>query len=1169
MISISLKRPVTVAMCVLGLLVFGVLSYTQLGRDLLPDIAYPSLTVVTRYEGSAPPEVEEFITKPLESALATVKGKRRISSISREGISLITIEFEWGHDMQFATLHVREKLDNARYQPTFPQDAERPNILRWDPSAKPIVGLAITGKMPLLELREMVREVIKPRLEQLDGVAFAQLSGDIERVIDVEVDREKLALYEIKLQDIANAIGRANANVPGGTIKKGRYRYSLRTLGEFQSVAEINSVVVARKNGADILVSDVAIVHDTAKDRDAMSMLDGAEAMGLLIYKESGANTIESTDRIKALLGELNQAYANDEQQVRLVLAFEEAKFIKQALNNVWVSLLFGGFFAFLVLVLFLADLKSPFFIFVSIPIAIITTLVCMYFADITLNIMSLGGLALGVGMLVDNSIVVLENIYRYREQGQSPLEAAFRGAREVALPVFASTLTTIAVFFPIIYLKGVAGALFSEQAWAVTFSLVSSLVVSLTVLPLLTALSSILEGRDSLPAKLTPIWKLEASTYPRGLVFWRWWEFLVCFLMVALVAAYFKQTWTRLAYLGLALFFLPVGLFLIKWIATFLLSWLFQAMVFLLVAGKNSLEFLLERMILPGFNALYGAFEHFYHRSLVWCLDRKWVVVSLGLILMTLTYMTGIELKRELMPKSATGQFTIEAKLPPGTSLEITAEVIEKLETTLLEEPSVALIFSQIGASDANLSQLLKDSGTNTAQLSVKMNEAHVSLDEVYRLSGVTRQFAESVPGLEVAFTESESSFEDLLASEGGTGLVVQIQSESFDDLFEANDKAVQALGEVDVLQDVKSTLTRDYPQMKVTLDRDQIGFYGFSLADIGQYLSGGMRGSEATQYKEFDRNIDVRVRFSEEDRENFERVMQAKLTSPNGIGVPLSELIHAEVIKGLKEVRRVNQRRVALVTANLGGRKISEVLPTVEAELEKLSLPSGVHYQIVGEQEGIQNSFSQLFLAFLLSGALVYMIMAGQFESLRFPFVVIFTIPMGLVGTVFMLFTFDQSINIMSLIGLVVLTGIVVNDAIVKVDFINQARKEGASVRGAILEASRVRLRPILMTTATTVLGLTPMAFGFIPWLMNLEPIQPIVLFLDQVAVSMGAPLASELFSPRGAEIQRPLALVVIGGLSLATLLTLVLIPVLYESLAASKTEPVAEAPEAEVVA
>ena len=1135
-------------MVVAALCVFGYVSYSRLGRDLLPDIAYPSLTVMTDYEGAAPQEVEEFITKRLESALATVKGKRKISSVSREGVSLITIEFDWGEDMQIATLNVREKLDNARFQQGFPEDADRPNILRWDPSSKPIIGLAVSAPGTLVQLKDGVKELIKPRLEQIDGVALAQLSGAVERVLEIEVDREKLILYNLKLTDIGSAVQQSNATIAGGSIKKGRYRYSLRTLGEFNSEKEIGEVVIARRGNSLIRVKDVAKVTDTVKDRESMAFVNGSEAVGLLVYKESGSNTIEVTRKIKEVIKNLNKEFSS----YQITLAFEDAKFIEQALNNVWISIIFGGFFAFLVLILFLGDLKSPFFIFTSIPIALITTLVLMYFFDLTLNLMSLGGLALGIGMLVDNSIVVLENIYRHRSTGATPLQAALIGTKEVAVPVAASTFTTIAVFFPIVYLKGIAGELFGEQALTVTFSLLSSLLVSLTVLPVLTALAEIASGKNKLSVKLEPLTSMEARLNPRDLWYWRWWEFIVVFIFAVFVASYFKVTWSNIWKIGVAIALLPLVFFIVKWVLTIILSWLIQCLALFFGVVVGSIQYGIDHVVLPVFETCYGAFFRVYHRILVWGLDRKITVLAITLVIVGFCFFGAGKLKMELMPHSATGQFKVELRLPPGSAIEVTSEVVLQCENYLRADKAVDIVFSQIGENEADLADLLKESGTHRAVLNVKLKDNAISLDEVRRISQSLRSFGEQFNGLKMSFTESESAFEDLLASEGGSGLVIRIESETFENLETTNQMVLDRIQEIKGLKDVKSTFTRDFPQMQISLNRENISRYGFNIQEVGIFLAGGMRGEVATEFKEFDKKIDVRVRFSEQDREEFNKILASGLTSPEGSTVPLTDLLNIEMVKGLREILRFNQKRVALISANLDGKKISEMVPQVEEILKTLDYPKGVSRPVIsGEQEGIRNSFSQLGFALLLSIILVYMIMAGQFESFKHPFIVILTVPMGFVGTVFMLYTFNLTINIMSIIGLIVLSGIVVNDAIVKIDFINQSIKEGATVRQAILRASEVRLRPILMTTATTVLGLIPMATGMVTWLVNLPVFSGLVGWLDNYMIAHQFATVTQLFNGQGAEIQRPLALVVIGGLTFATMMTLILIPVFYEML------------------
>jgi len=1152
MIALALKRPVTISMAVCLVLVLGFKGNQNLGRDLLPNIAYPSLTVMTRYDGAAPQEVEEFITQRLEASLSTIKGKRHINSVSREGLSLITIEFQWGENMQLAILHVREKLDIARFQAGFPQDAERPTILRWDPSSKPIVSLAVTADTPILALRDGVHDVIKPRLEQLDGVALAQISGDVERVIDVEVDPQRIMLYGLNLEEIATAIERSSGTIAGGTIRKGRYRYALRTLGEFTSVAQIAEVVVGRNNGAAIRLGDVAMVKDTLKDREALSFVQGREAVGLLVYKEAGANTIETTRRIKATLQEL----AATQPAYAITMVFEEAQFIEQALNNVWVSLIFGGIFAFIVLVLFLGDLKSPFYVFTSIPISIITCVALMYFTGVSVNIMSLGGLALGVGMLVDNSIVVLENIYRHRQEGCSALEAAWKGTREVAAPVAASTFTTVAVFFPIVYLKGITGALFGDQALTVTFSMLSSLVVSLTVLPLLTSLGDLVAGRDALPARLPSLVQLDAQENPRNIWFWRWWEFLLVAMVAAAVLAAMKKPWIHLVYALALLTVLPLTLFLVKWLFTLLASLTLQSTALLSRISSTGSGGILHRLILPPFNKALALFEHLYHRILLWALDRSTVALAACVALLLVSLMLLANLKRELMPKSATGQFLVEVQLPPGSSIESTTEIVHGLEKVLLADPAVEVVFSQIGASEANVAQLLRDSGTNSAQISVRLTQRHISLEEVRRLGQLLRQNATQWNEIALQITESESSFEDMLAAEGGSGFQLILEGTRFEDLFQANDLALAALGKLDGLKDLKSSLSRDYPQIQVQLNRETIERFGFTLGSVGQFLSGGMRGSQATEYKEFDKRIDVRVRFPETEREDFDRVLAMALTSPDGTVVPLRQLLEAEVVLGSKEIRRQNQKRVAVISAQLAGRKISEMVPAAADALKGIRWPDTIRPpRFGGEHSGVQGSFAQLIWAFALSSLLVYMIMASQFESLRAPLVVIFAVPFGLIGAALALAMAGETLNTMSVIGIVVLSGIVVNDAIVKVDFIKTAQEGGASLRAAILEAASVRMRPILMTTATTILGLLPMAFALMPWLVNHSVLAGAFHALDPLLIGIGLPATTDLFSGQGAELQRPLAIAIIGGLTGSTLLTLVITPVLYAWLMPAK--------------
>ena len=476
----AIRRPVATVMFFLGVLILGAISATRLSVDLLPNLSYPKLTIWTSYSDVPPTEVEDLVTVRVEEALGTVPRVRRLNSVSKEGASMVVMEFLWGTDMDIAALNVREKLDNLRWN--LPRAAGRPTILRLDPRSQPVMSLSVTGGS-LVELKELSRNVFKRRLEQIDGVALAAVTGGFEREIQVEVDKRKLTALGITIDQVAAALFSANQNLSGGTIKKGRYRYALRTLGEFEQVGELEDVVISQsKNGMVVSIKDVAVVIDGFKERDAITRYNGKEAIGIIITKEAGSNTVEVSRKVQEVLGQLRTEY----EGVQIAIASDQAKFISEAISNVLQAVLLGGILAFLVLFLFLHDLRNPVNIATAIPIAILATFALMYFFNVSLNMISLGGLALGVGMLVDNSIVVLENIFRHRQEGKNRIEAGFLGAKEVAMPVTASTLTTIAVFFPIVYVQGVAGQLFRDQSLTVTFSLIASLIVSLTLLPML-----------------------------------------------------------------------------------------------------------------------------------------------------------------------------------------------------------------------------------------------------------------------------------------------------------------------------------------------------------------------------------------------------------------------------------------------------------------------------------------------------------------------------------------------------------------------------------------------------------------------------------------------------------------------------------------------------------
>jgi HAE1 family hydrophobic/amphiphilic exporter-1 len=1069
----------------LGIVLLGFISLQELSVDLLPNISYPRLSVVTQYQGVAPEEIETLITTPLEAAVSRIPGLRRVESVSKEGVSFMTLEFSWGTDMDFAMLHTREKLDGA--QAMLPEDVEEPTIIPLDPQSRPIIILSVSGSRTLLELKEFSEEVIKPRLEQIEGIGSAEIAGGVEREIQVEIDPQLMSLYELSVSQISNRIQAFNRNIQGGSVRKGRFKYALRIVGEFEHVDEIGEISLkTTKERGVIRLKDVAKINDSIKEREGLTRLNGSESIGILVRKESGANTVEVTQLARDILDEITQ----DNDQIDILIVSEQAKYIENAISSVLMAIVFGGILAFFVLIIFLQDLKTPSIIAVVIPISIIATFNLLYFRDITLNIMSLGGLALGCGMLVDNSIVVSESIFRHRSLGKSLFEAALSGTKEVGMAVTASTLTTISVFLPIIYVHGVAGQLFKDQALTVTFALLSSLIVSLTLLPMLASRRFDI-AKDKKKAE-------DASEidHPEEHRKKSKWHYL------------------GLPYKGLRwlVYFLFKGIF---WVLNFLFSFIVQAV--LLIVHYVSIPFRpVVRVIFNAYNLFYQKFAQVYHQFLLWSLDNKGKVIVSSLFFLALTLFVATKIPRELMPKPETASFEANLKTPIDFSFEQTADVVASLELSLGQKTSVADYFSQVGIVSGLESQN-PDISVNSGRIYVEVDRSSAVDETIEYLRGRMDKF----PGLTYSIVKEQSSMAQFLAfSTAEIGLKIK-----GDDLNKLNGLALQLVEKLNGIQgiaDIGTNIGEGKPEFLIKIKKGALEKYDISAAAIGSYFTDAVRGRRDTQFKEMEKKYDILVRLTAEVRDNIESLLNEQINQQGNL-IPLRELVYYELARGPKEIRRENQQREVLVTANLRGTKISQVAPQIRERIDELDLPANYRVVFSGEQEEMAKSFRSLIFAFSLAVLLVYMIMAAQFESLLHPFLILFTLPMGLTGAIWALFLTGQTLNVISVIGMVVLAGIVVNDAIVKIDYTNQLRKKGMALREAIMEASRVRLRPILMTTVTTALGLFPMSLGL----------------------------------GKGSELQQPLAISVIGGLMLATFLTLILIPLSYDMAEKRKTE------------
>ncbi len=1082
LIDFSVKRKVTISMFTVAILLFGIVSLSRLNVNLLPDLSYPTLTVRTEFEGAAPIEVENLISKPIEEAVGVVKGVKLVRSISRAGQSDVVLEFAWGTNMDIANLDVIAKLDAIQ----LPLQAKKPVTLRFDPTLDPIIRYALyyddsekedpestddrkvdlasflepdedlndpAAIARLKQLRIISDEILKKNLESSDGVASVKISGGLEEQIQVNIDQERLAYLNIPIETITSTLSAENINLSGGRLEEGTQQYLVRTLNEFKDVDQIRNTVLTVLNGNAVYLKDVADIRQGYKEREAITRLNAKEAVEIAIYKEGDANTVAVAESAKERINEIQR---NLPSGMKLEKVYDQSIFISSAVNEVKTAGIIGGILAVLVLYFFLRNFWSTVIISVSIPVSIIATFNLMYGNDITLNIMSLGGIALGIGMLVDNSIVVLENIARHKDMGKNALEAAKDGASEVGTAVIASTLTTVAVFFPLVFVDGIAGQLFRDQALTVTFSLIASLVVAVTLIPMMSSLS----GRKK---AITPLELKEPRTS---------------------AGRFFRKS--RL------FFFYTIPTAVTKAIRA----------IFNFFA--KALKFFFSPFVWA-FDKFYQASEEVYLGLLKTSLNNRLIVIVVAILCfggsLTLVQKIGIE----LIPQLSQGEFKVEFKLPPGTPIEQTDSALKAVQEATKEAQNVQSTFAVAGTGnrmDANPDQ----GGENWGELNVLLASGASSDTESSVMSSM-RSSLQVVPGLQYKFSRpSLFSF--------STPVEVEISGYDLEQLKEVSDQIVQKMDANSRFADVKNSMQIGSPEIQILFDRDRAAALGLQVHEVADRVVSNVRGDVATRYSWRDRKIDVLVRAQEEDRSSIDEIKNLVINPNSERSIPLSAIAEVKIANGPGEIRRASQQRVAVVTANLNYGDLGDAATDVQQIINETTMPSGVFARIAGQNEEMGESFKSLLFALALAVFLVYLVMASQFESLLHPFIILFTIPLALVGAILALFITGTTISVVVFIGLILLAGIVVNNAIVLIDLINQLRERGMDKYEAIIEGGKSRLRPILMTTLTTTLGLLPLAIGF----------------------------------GDGAELRAPMGITVIGGLLVSTLLTLVVIPVMY---------------------
>ncbi|MEX1994311.1 MAG: efflux RND transporter permease subunit [Steroidobacteraceae bacterium] len=1047
-VDFATRRRVTILMVTVAVILFGFVSLSRLKLNLLPDLSYPTLTVRTDLPGAAPLELETLIARPIEESVGIIRNVREVRSVSRAGQSDVILEFAWGTDMDLAGIDVREKIDLLQ----LPIEASRPILLRFDPSTEPVMRLAFvdtdefakaspaeSGSVERLRsLRRFADDRLKPDLESVDGSAAVKVSGGYEDEIQVFVDQDKLAQLNLSIETIARRLREENVNLSGGRLEQGTQRFLVRTLNEFTTVQEMADSIVANVGDRPVYLRDVAIVTSGFKDREAITRLDGRESIELAIYKEGDANTVQLAEGLRARVEELGKSLPAGGE---IKLVYDQSRFISSAIGEVRDAAILGGILAILVLYLFLRDARATLITGLAIPVSVIGTFVLMYAFDLSLNIMSLGGIALAVGMLVDNAVVVLENIVRHREEGRSRVDAARLGTSEVGTAITAATLTSVAVFFPMVFITGIAGQLFRDQALTVSFALLFSLIVALTLVPMLAAGKAeyVVADPDRRPGRA-------GRGIARVLAGKRWLSGKISDGMSWLLS--WPARWTQSGFAALARVYLP---------------------------------------------------------TLRWALEHRGRVVLVSLVVLLATAALVPRLGSELIPQLSQGEFLADLRLAPGTPLEQTDRAMAAAQASAMELPQIALSYAVTGTGN-RLDASPTDAGENTGRLSVALTP-DTGADEEARVIDELRGRFDSLAGVQYQFSRPALfSF--------ASPLEVTITGFDLDRLREVAEQVRLGMQASPSFSDIKSTVEAGNPEIQIVFDQERAAQLGITVRELADRVVSSVRGSVATRYKLREKKIDVLVKSLDTRASSVEEIRSLIVNPGSTRPVPLSAVADVIVATGPAEIRRTRQQRVAIVTANLSSGDLGTAVSDLEAIVAGINLPVGTTAAVSGQSDDMRDSFRSLQFAMLLAVFLVYLVMASQFESLLHPFVILLTIPLALTGSVWAMFLTGTTVNVVAYIGLIMLAGIVVNQSIVLIDAVNQARERGVSKHDAIIEAGRLRLRPIIITKLTTILGLLPMALGL----------------------------------GEGAEIRQPMAVTVIGGVAIASFFTLLVIPVVY---------------------
>ena len=1007
----SVKSPVTTIMVALIVIILGAMAVIRLPIDAMPDVTSPTISISTNYSKASPLVMEELITRPIEQAVSAVSGVQEITSRSSEGSSSVQVYFSWGTDLDAASNDIRDRLD--RILSRLPDEASRPSLRKFDLAAMPVVMMGVVSDLDPVTLRTLIDNELSSRLERVDGVASVNIWGGLTREVQINVDPNRLKSLGLSLDQVISRIRSFNVNQPTGNLFRGNYQITLRVPGVFESIGQIGETVIAQKGGSSIALKDIASIEDASSKLNSIVRINGRPGIQISVNKQSGTNTVKVAKGVLKEVDAINRSMT----QLKIIPLVDQSIYISRAINNVGSSVIIGGLLAVLILLFFLRNIRSTLVISTAIPISIMATFGLLYFSGFTLNLMTIGALALGVGQLLDNSIVVLENIFRHRELGKTPQDSAIIGADEVTSPIIASTLTSLVVFMPMLFMQGMTGLMYKQLAYVVVFSLICSLVTALTMVPMLSS-------------KM-----IHVSEEPHG--------------------------------------------------------------------NKSSLRCKVFRAT----GRLLTGMERLYASMLNYVLSHRPKTLFIGTAILLGTAILATFIGSELMPMADEGEIRVNLDMEAGTRLEVVDAKMKLVEQKLQGIPEIQNMIVQAGSGGWA-------SGSNTGSIRIRLSGRSQRSRSDEDISAEIRKRLTGIPGAKIRVRTSTSNQMSRFAG-GGDRLEIQIRGHDLEESSRLANLVMASIKDIEGITDANLSRTAGAPEDLIIIDRIKAAELGLNVQQIASALETALSGSSAGEFVDEGREYPIIVQFKDADVLPIAELLDLSLINSSGVPVQLRNLVRVESGQSSTVIERLNQERMIDISANHAGRSLSAVIKDIQAELDKISLPMGYSVEISGDYKQQQESFRELMIGLILAIVLIYMVMASQFESIRDPLVVMMSVPFAFIGVSLALFLTGTTFNIQSYLGIIMLAGIVVNNSILFVDTTNKLRRsEAMELYMAIRTAGLRRLRPILMTAISTILGLLPLALGL----------------------------------SEGGETQAPLARVVIGGLLVSTLVTLLLIPVIY---------------------